>query len=345
MIRPIQYLRGLAALMVVWHHSLNQVTGLSAFIHLREFGTSGVDLFFVISGFIMVVTTTEKPLTAGRFFALRIVRVVPLYWLVTLLMVGCAIAAPHLLKTLQFTPEALAKSLLFIPYYSLSFPSYIWPLLVPGWTLDYEMFFYLLFAISLTIPATYRLGSLVATLIALVAAGYVAQPINPVAYVYTSPLLLEFGAGAVIGSLWMKRRLQIGLPASIAAMLAGASLLYLRGEFSGYSQMLGAILMVIGCLQATIPSPHDRLLLALGDASYSIYLTHLFALGGLRVVWMNLSSQPSPASAVAFMVVALVICATAGWIWYRLIERPLTSRLRWMLGRDRRRVPAGRNPA
>src|ERR1700731_4366402 len=88
-IRPIQYLRALAALMVVWHHGLNQVPGVARYIALPDFGPSGVDIFFVISGFIMLVTTAGQEVTPGEFFRRRVIRVVPLYWLMTLLMLAC----------------------------------------------------------------------------------------------------------------------------------------------------------------------------------------------------------------------------------------------------------------
>src|SRR5271166_5731730 len=119
-IRPIQYLRAIAALMVVWYHSPGQVAGLSMFI--PSFGATGVALFFVISGFIMLVTTSGTGVSAGKFIMRRVIRVVPLYWLVTILMIACAAIAPSAFRTLRVLPAALAESLLFIPFYSLSFP-------------------------------------------------------------------------------------------------------------------------------------------------------------------------------------------------------------------------------
>jgi exopolysaccharide production protein ExoZ len=332
-IRPIQYLRALAALMVVWHHSLTQVPATIQFIQLPEFGTSGVDLFFVISGFIMSVTTTEKPLTPWQFFELRIVRVVPLYWLVTLLMIGCAVVAPSAFKTLLFSPAAVAKSLFFVPYHSLSFPTEIWPVLVPGWTLNYEMFFYALFAITLALPLGVRMISLVSTLAALVIVGHVVQPTNPALLVYTSPLLLEFGLGAIVGYLWARKSLEMSLAGSLAAVVVGLWMLFSRGELWGYSQMVGATLTVIGCLSAWIRSWDSRMLLELGNASYSIYLTHLFTLGGLRAVWVRLLPQVSMEYAIAFMAAALIASAMVGWLCYRWIEQPLTKRLRRMVTR------------
>ena len=341
MIRPIQYLRALAAMMVVWHHALGQIASYSKFIVLPEFGPSGVDLFFVISGFIMIVTTTEKPLTPLRFFELRIVRVVPLYWLVTLLMIGCAIVAPSAFKTLQFSPAAVAKSLFFVPYYSLSFPGEIWPVLVPGWTLSYEMFFYAIFALTLALPLGVRLSCLVTILCALVITGRMVQPSNPIALVYTSPLLLEFGLGAIIGYLWIRKELEIGLTISLVAVTMGLWMLFRRGDLWGYSQMVGAALTVMGCLNAWIRTFHSRLLLALGDASYSIYLTHLFTLGAMRVVWVRVVPQVSLSTAIAFMGIALVVCAATGWACYRWGERPLTTQLRRLAQRKSSVTSAG----
>jgi exopolysaccharide production protein ExoZ len=338
MIRPIQYLRALAALMVVWHHSLGQVPGVARFITLPEFGPAGVDLFFVISGFIMLVTTAGKEVTPGEFFRQRILRVAPLYWLVTLLMIGCAIIEPSAFKTLQFSGAAVLKSLLFIPYDSLSFPGETLPLLVPGWSLNYEMFFYALFAVSLLMPTRFRLASLVATLGALVLAGHFVEPMSPILSTYTNPRLLEFAAGAAIAYVWIRGMLRAPLIVSVAAIVTGACLLAMAGL-----SPIGAVLIVSGCLNPILCEPESRALLALGDASYSIYLTHLFTLGALRIAWVRLVPHESLGAAIAFMVVALAVCAAAGRLCYRFVERPLNSQLREMA---KRRVDAlGIEPA
>ena len=109
LILPIQYLRGIAALMVVWFHSVGQIPGGRHVSSPSNFGNSGVDLFFVISGFIMVVTTAGTDVSAFEFLRRRIVRVVPLYWLLTLAMVVAAIALPSLFKTLIVAPKTLAR--------------------------------------------------------------------------------------------------------------------------------------------------------------------------------------------------------------------------------------------
>ncbi|MEY2952412.1 MAG: hypothetical protein RLZZ401_499, partial [Pseudomonadota bacterium] len=95
----IQYLRGVAALLVVWHHAGGQVPGISQFLPERGFGVSGVDLFFVISGFIMVLTTEGKSVTPWQFLQRRLVRVVPLYWPLTITVAVLATLKPELFKT------------------------------------------------------------------------------------------------------------------------------------------------------------------------------------------------------------------------------------------------------
>jgi exopolysaccharide production protein ExoZ len=335
-ILPIQYLRGFAASMVVWHHAAGQISGMSAQVPWA-FGTSGVDLFFVISGFIMVVTTSGGRVTPVEFWRRRIVRVVPLYWLLTLLMVAVALVAPSLFKTLKVQASTLVQSLLFIPHFSQSFPGVVWPLLVPGWTLNFEMFFYLIFGLVLFLPERKRLLPLVLFFVALTAIGVVFGPFaSAAAQTYTHPMLLEFAAGAAIGAWWLSGRWQLQ---STSWLLIGAGfvLLFLRDRepLGTSTQIIGAILVVVGALDARFASWHNALLLALGDSSYSLYLTHIFTLGALRVVWGRLlPAPPTLAATIVFMLVSLVVCAAAGWLVYRWVEAPLLARL------NRRKKPA-----
>jgi exopolysaccharide production protein ExoZ len=283
-IRWIQYLRGIAAMMVVWHHSLGQIPATQEFIRLPELGSWGVQLFFVISGFIMLVTTWEKPITPVDFMRNRLRRIVPLYWIVTIALVAIAIGAPAVFKTLKWDELALAKSLVFVPYWNLTFPDMIAPLLLPGWSLNYEMFFYLMFAITLFLGRKWRVPVMVGTMMALVGAGKILLPSAAPAVVYTDPMMLEFAAGMVLGRWWVSKK-------------------------------------------------HPRrdgghpILLALGDASYSIYLTHIFTLGALRVLWIRFVPVASMATSLVWMGIAVCVCAIAGWACYRLIERPITLRL------------------
>jgi exopolysaccharide production protein ExoZ len=284
-IRPIQYLRGIAAMMVVWHHAISQIDGTKGFIPAPEFGKYGVDLFFVISGFIMLVTTWDKPITPSEFVRHRIRRIVPLYWMATLLMITIDILSPAMFKTFKFDAPSLLKSLFFIPYYSLSSPGDIYPLLVPGWTLNIEMFFYAMFAITLLVERNWRTPLMVVALAALVVAGQVLQPVSAGWRIYTNYRLLEFGAGMILGRLWMMRAVAKRRPVDT----------------------------------------RPNLLSYLGDASYSIYLTHLFTLGMLRAIWVNMVHTPSLMSSIALMAVSLAVSAGVGYLCYQLVERPLTT--------------------
>ena len=341
-ILPIQYLRGVAALMVVWHHAAGQVAGMSALVPWR-FGTSGVDLFFVISGFIMVVTTSGNGTRPVDFWRRRIVRVVPLYWLLTLLMVAIALVAPGLFKTLKVTPATLVQSLLFIPHFSQSFPGIVWPLLVPGWTLNFEMFFYAVFGLVLFLPERHRLLPLVAFFLVLTAIGLLFGPFSSAAaQTYTHPMLLEFAAGAAIAAWWLGGRWRLPPATSWILIAAGAVLLVLRDRepFGTSMQIVGAILVVIGALDARFASWRSPVLQALGDSSYSLYLTHIFTLGALRVLWGRVFTAPATlATTLAFMLLSLVVCAIAGWVVFRWVETPLLQRL------NRRREPVVRTLA
>ena len=162
----IQYLRALAALAVVVFHAAER-SGYAFAI-----GAAGVDVFFVISGFIMWVIADRRPLSPGRFLADRIRRIVPVYWLATGVMVAGALAG--LFPNLVLTVEHVVASLAFVPARSPSTGA-LWPVLVQGWTLNYEMFFYLVFAASLVLPARLRLPAMATVFAALVATGLSAS--------------------------------------------------------------------------------------------------------------------------------------------------------------------------
>jgi hypothetical protein len=153
-LQSIRTLRGLAALLVVGFHAAEKA-GLSF-----KVGAIGVDLFFVISGFIIWVVTAQRPATPGTFLLNRAIRVVPLYWTITLLVAGLALLVPSLLASRVLDPARLLASLLFIPH--LDAAGMPWPLLAPGWTLNHEAFFYLVFAAGLLLPRPARALALTA---------------------------------------------------------------------------------------------------------------------------------------------------------------------------------------
>jgi peptidoglycan/LPS O-acetylase OafA/YrhL len=172
-IRNVQALRGLAALLVVFVHLDNLLLAIG----LSTFGGAGVDIFFVISGFIMVYTTADRHVTPWSFMADRIARIVPIYWLITLAVFCIALVSPMLLQATRADWNELVKSLFFIPFTKAD--GVVAPMFYVGWTLNYEMFFYLLFALGLAFPSN-RAGAVavICCLVCLVGAGLVGQPQN-----------------------------------------------------------------------------------------------------------------------------------------------------------------------
>src|SRR5262249_39672775 len=131
----LQALRAVAALSVVLYH-----------IDFIGRGAFGVDIFFVLSGFIIChVTAADRQ----HFLLKRLIRIVPLYWARTLVVCALALAAPRLLQTTSDSWMGLLKSLFFIPYEKES--GRVYPVLFLGWTLNYEMFFYVVFSIALAL--------------------------------------------------------------------------------------------------------------------------------------------------------------------------------------------------
>lgn len=280
----IQYLRGAAAIAVVLFHAAER-TGYHFAI-----GAAGVDVFFVISGFIMWVVTFRREPTPLQFMRARIRRIVPLYWLATAVMVAGGLSG--LFPNLMLTLDHVLTSLLFIPARSPS-NGEIWPVLVQGWTLNYEMFFYLIFGGSLYLTRRWRLPVISALLIVLVLYGAVSDIDNVQLFTFTRPIILEFLAGIVIGEFWIKGKLPSAAlgTAMVAATLGGFT--YLQVARMPFDALLCGPLaagLVVGILAIEREwKPRKIPVLALlGDASYSIYLWHSFAIAVVAKVGASL---------------------------------------------------------
>lgn len=337
-LKSIQYIRACAALLVVYQHTREMIPAYLEYLYHLD-GEMGVDIFFVISGFIMAVATrTEKPL---GFMARRIIRIVPLYWLFTFVTVVLLALAPQLVGNIQVTPEVLFQSLLFIPHEKLTPPHFIAPVLVPGWTLSYEMLFYILLAALSGFGPTRRMVMVTAVFGVCVVAGVAFGPMNnPGLAVATSPLLLEFAGGMGIGYLYLRGRLP-GLAVSATAGIIGVVALL----FSAYATgprllMLGfpAFLLVLAAVTLEVRGkiPVIASWRYLGDASYSIYLGQITYLCAWRLVWRDagfLEGEGSLLMATAFALSSLGFAALAGSAVYWGVERPLLRYLRDVMGR------------
>jgi exopolysaccharide production protein ExoZ len=320
-LQSIQYLRGLAATMVVFFHTTPPEIGL--------IGAAGVDIFFVISGFIMWALCADQAASPGKFFRDRIVRIVPLYWMYTTILATAAALVPSAFPRLHATFEHYVLSLFFVPYRDLE-THQILPILAQGWTLNFEMFFYIVVAISLFFQSVWRFSFIAGLLVVLPIIGWLAKDDNALVATYTSPIVLEFLAGMGICILWRNsllpgpRRSLLFFFASVAAFL-GAAVVGLALEpwrvvaWGGPSALMVMSLLSIerhGLL------PKINIASMLGDASYSVYLSHSFTIS----VWRRLSSGWF--GAVGYSVTALVLCLVGGIVAFRLIEAPLLRGLR-----------------
>lgn len=326
-ILPIQYLRAVAALLVVWHHT-TALNALTLQHYTSRFGTAGVDVFFAISGFVMVLTCTGRKVAPLDFLRHRLLRIAPIYWALTVVMVLLAVLPPYAFGGLAPTPRSTLLSLAFVPHYSDTRPAQIWPLLVPGWTLNFEMYFYLLFAASL-LAGQRATQVLVAVCVTLVGVGQVFGPFDgALARSYTSPLLLEFASGAVVAHAWQRGWLKPGLPLAVLALTGGSGLLLFGPtEHGTWARQIGAWLVLGACL---CPAWHRRLpvLEELGNASYSIYLTHVFTLAAVTVWVSRLGLPANLLGATLAMGLAMLACTAVGVVVYRWGELPLTGLMR-----------------
>lgn len=315
--RSIQYLRAIAALMVVMHHARNPFPWLYNPLATVEAFARGVDVFFVISGFIMAtVGVREQP---GIFVRKRLIRIVPIYW-------GC-LSIAMLAELAKFGGDStlvmrMLQSMLFIPHFDRVGEPF--PMVPPGWTLNYEMFFYAVFAVCLFMSRPVRWA--VVTMVTLAALGAISQPSGLVAQIYTSPLLLEFAFGMVIGVCRTSIRAQ---PAWGALALPGWYLLLLSP--TTWAPWVGAALIVLSAVALEDRLPTWRAGLVLGDASYFLYLSHHFVLLALLKVF-KVAPLHGVVQFVALIGSALAVSVAVGLLGHRFVEKPLTRWLqrRWL---------------
>jgi exopolysaccharide production protein ExoZ len=308
----IQYLRAIAALLVVLHHTRNPHTWL--FNPLSEFQgfTVGVDIFFVISGFIMAsIGAKERPLV---FAQKRLIRVAPIYWLACATVFLLSIQSEGSSATLT---QHFLKSIFFVPHLNPNGEPF--PILIPGWTLNYEMFFYGLFFLGLLARAPIQL-TLVAIL-CLVLLGQVHSSSNLLYTTYTNTLLSEFAAGLLIG----KYRSRIAATKWVGLLVPiGFAFLFLTTHWT--LATAGASAVVGGLVSIEKSIPNMRGMALLGDASYAIYITHHFTLSKILKIWRGIPLQED-VQFWGLVVTSLLICSAVGLVVHKLIEKPMTQYL------------------
>ena len=341
-IEGIQYLRGVASLMVVFFHSRSYFGVVPDWTRI---GSRGVDIFFVISGFIMVYATrnivndVSAIRSSATFLGKRFIRVVPLYWIALFLTASpyltnwIASASSPLELYSNISPEiiSIAKDFAFIPHPSIDEDEQgeIFPVLIQGWTLNYEIAFYLLFGISI-LTRRYRIVTASAIIAGMVLLGQFFH-IHKVAWqFYTSTILLEFVFGMLVYEIYVKTQHLIFNRMTLFSLSILGLLLLSIGSGTNDKVVLGAAAAIIVWVFIQVfRDLHYWPLKLLGDASYSIYLFHLASFKLARSVVEFLGLAPTDYfNIITIIGIQVVISVITGVGVYYVIEKPLLRFLR-----------------
>ena len=351
-IGSIQILRALAASMVVLAHAQDDAAfaaAKSGLVFARSNllpWVAGVDLFFVISGFIMVHASQRlfaAPGAAQAFLTRRTIRIVPLYWLITAVSLVVAALLAHTGQAHLPSLAEIVTSAGFVPY-ARPGDGAARPIVALGWTLNYEMFFYVVFAASLFLRREAAVAGVAVSLALLVAFGALAHPAATALAFWSDPIVLEFAFGMGIALAWGRG---IALPRTAALALAAVSISCLALDLarmgdvpvygvdpSGFPRLLACGLPMAALFAAivlvrpapTTEGPAVAKLLLLGDASYALYLFHPLVLVPARKAYLAMHVAPALGfwPLVLAEVIVSFLVAIAIHLW---IETPITRAL------------------
>ena len=334
MLGNVQALRAVAALLVVVVHAYavesTYLPGRPWTTPFHVLGTYGVDLFFVVSGTVMMATTAHlfaTPGAARRFLLRRATRIYPPYWIVSALVLVAYLLVPAAVGAHRSAPPRIVASFLALPQ-----PGE--PLLVVGWTLTYELVFYAVLALALRFERP-RLPLVVATW--LLVAGLIhafGPPENPYVRVLGSPLNLEFAFGLLIGAA-VVRDVLVAPRALFALAVALVLATCVQTAYSGreFLTVTWARPLLVGLPMALLVyaalglERHrgllaPRWLRAQGDASYALYLWHVPVIGALGLALHAIHLHGTPARAV-IVLGGYALAIAVSFLAYAYVERPL----------------------
>lgn len=353
----IQLLRGIAALLVVLTHARYALLNTPEYPQADQLllpGAMGVDLFFIISGFIMCYSTARSdgsPVQVARFLIKRFARIWPAYAMATLLSIfmlsGGAdyfhVAANRLAfwHTLGMIPANPHN----VPYFSLT--------LVVGWTLEFEMYFYLCFAASMLFRRLrwFVLGAwvlLTVILLPLGLRGFDMDITRDLGYqtgymsIVTSPFVLEFVAGAAIGWIylqdWARLRSRelcwhvLGLGVAFALWAIYSRATPGHGP-TNYGWPLALMVLAMALASKTLELRVPALCLWLGSISYSLYLTHLMAQGLVTRALLH-SHLDAWTHQWSYIFLSTAFALSFAALFHHYIEQDASNLLRnWLLRR------------
>jgi exopolysaccharide production protein ExoZ len=334
----IQALRGVAVLVVVFSHLLvieKKFGGANTILpEWLQFGIFGVDLFFVISGFVMVTVTRGKFQNVRHsllFLYHRASRIYPLYWVYTTLALIVFLIQPSWVNSSQGNQVNILASYLL-------FPDDLLPLVQVGWTLIHEMYFYLVFfIILLLVPEKLMPVSMLAWGAVIIVFG--TSTGSPAYNLAFHPLTIEFIAGCILA--WHYHNFTIRkINANGLVIIAGVGMIAaILGFVSFVAQTnsapdgwwrlaiygIPATVIVASITHAerngiTLPD----FLIQSGNASYSIYLSHLFTINVVGRVWKFFSTDAIYDNLIVLPIIFL-FALLVGFLSYKLVEIPLLT--------------------
>jgi exopolysaccharide production protein ExoZ len=341
-LKNLQALRAFAALAVVLYHTR------FIFPHMYHFGSFGVDIFFVISGYIMTGIVERN---STFFLRRRLLRIVPPYWFFTVLLYSVGRVSPRVFHATRVSYHEFLKSMLFIPHLKPleGGGSLIEPLLGVGWTLCFEMLFYLSLAVGLLISKrrAVLIGGTIVVLSHLICSYFASKSV--IATFYSSSVIFEFIFGVIAYyfccaiSERNARRFRVGgLVVCIANALA---LIAIEGLMP--RPILVALpralvfglpsLFMITCAATLYKAKWDTniwFFVLLGDASYMLYLLHFFSLYGIdRILAVHWGFLKIDTPLGAFIGISVSVFAAIAL--HTQIERPFLGALQRRFGGKR----------
>jgi len=351
----VQVLRGVASLLVVFFHTTinsREIFGKDFCFNFFLFGGAGVDIFFVLSGFIITytcarsITHTDKLLP---FLRRRFVRIFPTYWIIITIFILIQLVLPSFYKThYDFHTSNLVGTLFLLPGHTM----------VNGvsWTLSYELFFYLLFSIGFLLPnkkIAFVLSMLYAlAIIGIAIAGYSFEPGNKWPFLCTFPMNVEFFMGVLAAALIPR------IPQGSASplLIIGVLLFLGGGIFTDQNLQLlpnvfnrviifgiPSFFIIIGLVKMEL-SKHinvHNILLSLGEASYSLYLLHLpIIVACMRFIAKFDLRNNFILHTLLFLMIMIICCASI--LFFKWIEKPIIAKLSG-LGKNKISLTSGKD--
>jgi exopolysaccharide production protein ExoZ len=319
MIVSIQYLRAIAAIYVVVFHAAKKLGIENFFV---DAGDSGVDLFFIISGFVITYTVINREYVDAKSFLLRrVIRIVPLYWILTLFYSFLLLALPALFQTYQFNIWHTLTSLFFIP-------QDIKPVVYTGWTLIYEMYFYLLFGLLIIFFKKDAPRYIILIFLASYTIGlFIDYSASPAIIVLTSELLLEFIIGIVFCYIYCNG-VRVSKTSGLVIVLLGFLLFFVltdNARLLAYGVPWSIVFL--GIVFSPQWSIEKKSLLFLGNASYSIYLAHIFAIPAIHLLFLE-HQKFSGLGNTFLLTLYTSVGVLSGVFIYLIVERPVITRLK-----------------